>query len=186
MLASAGGNPYPFHYKISMSSEKLNILILHRLGNPKSGSPLFIQHLLFMLKEHEKNHNYLYHDAALDLPEYIQQTPFHAILLDVTFLCARWWPAHFSEIRKEYEFVKHSEAVKIAFPNDESRGSEVLDEWMVDWGVDVVFSVIHDHSKTIYPKYSAFGDVRHAYAGYIYDQLLNVEVISIHHHHYES
>ena len=69
--------------------DKLNILVLHRLGNPEI-APLFLRRHVFVLKEHFPEHNYIYHDSELPLPDCVRHGEFDAIVLDVTFLCLRW------------------------------------------------------------------------------------------------
>lgn len=119
-------------------------------------------------------HNYLYHDSALSIPEYVKQTRFDAILLDVTFLCARWaGESCFQKCLADYAFVADSDAVKLAFPQDEYDCHQLLDEWLCDWKVDVVFSVIASGWEVLYPRYHLVGDIRLGYTGYIDKTLLN-------------
>jgi hypothetical protein len=152
---------------------KLNILVLHSLGNPKL-APRFLAKHVFSLQENFPEHNYLYHDAALAIPEYVKQTRFDAILLDVTFLCARWaGGAYFKKRLADYAFVANSDAVKVAFPQDEYDCHQLLDDWMCDWKVDVVFSVIASGWDVLYPRYHLVGDIRLGYTGYIDETLLN-------------
>lgn len=155
--------------------DRLNILVLHRLGNPKL-APNFLYHHVFSLKNNFPDHNYIYHDTALSLPDYVHDTVFDAIILDVTFLCVRWSPvAVFTNIKNEYGFVKYSDAVKIAFPQDEYDCNELLDDWMCDWGVDVVFSVISSHWDVLYPQYHKVGCIKLGYTGYIDETLISME-----------
>lgn len=153
--------------------DKLNILVLHSLGDVEF-APLFLRHHVFLLQQNCKEHNYLYHDTALALPGYVCDTKFDIIILDVTFLCARWSaPKVFSKLIKEYQFVKNSDAVKIAFPQDEYDCNEILDEWMCDWNVDVVYSVISKHWDILYPKYHKKGDIRLGFTGYVTESLID-------------
>ena len=153
--------------------DKLNILILHSLGDIES-APLFLRHHVFLLHKNCPEHNYLYHDTALPLPSYLGETTFDLIILDVTFLCARWSaPKVLSRIKKEYEFVKYSDAVKIAFPQDEYDCNEILDEWMCEWNLDIVYSVISEHWDVLYPKYHKFGNIRLGFTGYVDESLID-------------
>lgn len=155
--------------------DKLNILVLHRLGNPKFVAHFLRQHV-FALKNCLPEHNYIYHDTTLPLPGYVRDTHFDAIILDVTFLCVRWLPvAVFAGIKEEYDFVKHSDSTKIAFPQDEYDCSELLDGWMCEWGIDVVFSVISSHWDVLYPQYNRVGSIKLGYTGYVDETLLSTE-----------
>ncbi|PKO28436.1 MAG: hypothetical protein CVU32_01110 [Betaproteobacteria bacterium HGW-Betaproteobacteria-5] len=153
--------------------DRLNILVLHCLGNPAL-APAFLNHHVFALRRNCPGHNYLYHDATLALPAYVAEQHFDAIVLDVSFLTARWVGSDFFEARKStYAFVRDSSAVKIAFPQDEYDCNELLDEWMCDWRVDVVFSVISSGWDVLYPRYHKLGDIRLGYTGYIDETLLD-------------
>ena len=154
--------------------DKLNILVLHSLGNPKT-APNFLRHHVFFLQENLPEHNYIYHDTAFALPEYVSATAFDAIILDVTFLCARWAePEQFESLKETYAFVQHSEAVKIAFPQDEYDCHILLDDWMCEWGVDVVYSVISSGWDLLYPRYHTIGEIRLGYTGYVSEAMLRM------------
>lgn len=153
--------------------DKLNILVLHGLGDPRLVSRLLLNHV-FSLLINFPEHNYLYHDSALSIPEYVKQTRFDAILLDVTFLWPRWFgEANFLKCLADYSFVAESDAVKLAFPQDEYDCHQLLDDWMYDWRIDVVFSVIASKWDVLYPRYHRVGDIRLGYTGYIDECLLN-------------
>jgi hypothetical protein len=155
--------------------DRLNILVLHSLGDPET-SPHFLRNHIFSLKVYFPDHNYVFHDTALPLPVYVRDTVFDAILLDVTFLCMRWAPAElFLSLKKSYDFVQHSDAVKIAFPQDEYDCNELLDDWMCDWGVDVVFSVMSSDWNILYPQYHKIGNIQLGYTGYVDESLIGME-----------
>lgn len=161
---------------MKLSLDKLNILVLHSLGDINA-VPFFLRHHVFILERNCSGHNYLYHDTALPLPQFIKDTPFDLIVLDVTLLCGRWLPVKtFDRLKSEYSFVKDSNAVKIAFPQDEYDCNELLDEWMCEWRVDIVYSVIAEHWDLIYPKYHKVGEIRLGYTGYIDETLMDVKV----------
>lgn len=154
--------------------DRLNILVLHSLGNPSTAADFLAKHV-YCLNRNLPNHNFLYHDAGLDLPEYAKETTFHAIILDVTFLWHRWAsPENFLQLKAAYDFVRQSDAIKIALPQDEYDCNELLDDWMCEWKVDVVVSVIAKHRDVLYPKYSRIGRIVLGYTGYVDDSLLSI------------
>ncbi|TLS76038.1 hypothetical protein FE236_07855 [Mariprofundus erugo] len=157
-----------------MSVDKLNILVLHRLGDPDVSSA-FLKNHVFALKNYFPENNYIYHDVDLSLPEYVRTAQFDVIVLDVTLLCARWaGEGEYMRIRQEYGFVRETTSVKIAFPQDEYDCSLLLDQWMCDWNVDVVYSVISEHWDVLYPEFSKRGEIRLGYTGYIDDSLADM------------
>jgi len=157
----------------SKMMDKLNILVLHNLGEPRLALRVLHKHV-FSLEEDFAEHNYLYHDSALKIPEYVKQARFDAILLDVSFLSARWFgEKRFRQQLADYAFVAEADAVKLAFPQDEYDCHQLLDDWMCDWKVDVVFSVIASGWDVLYPRYHRIGDIRLGYTGYIDEALSN-------------
>ncbi|HAW98220.1 MAG TPA: hypothetical protein DCX67_06775 [Opitutae bacterium] len=159
---------------------KLNILILHKLGDP-SISRVFLKKLVFFLREHSPEHNYLYHDVSFSFPESLRGIKFDAIVLDVTMLAQRWGRGDkFRKLKRDYQFVAESTALKIAFPQDDYDCHVLLDEWMIEWNVDVVFSVISSNWETLYPQFSRKGSIKLAYTGYLDDQLIRFPTQAFH------
>lgn len=149
------------------------ILVLYCL-DPQRSRLAFLRGLTFFLKEHAPEHNYVYHNARYDSPTAIAKTDFDAIILDVTFLALRWnTESEFARILKDYAFVKASRAVKIALPQDEYDCNEILDNWLTDWQIDTLFSVISSHHEILYPKYHRIGQIELGYTGYVPEQLID-------------
>ena len=132
-----------------------------------------VKDLEFLLPVNEPEHNYIIHDINLSYPKFLRDINFHAILLGPTFLCARYSPSFFKKILERYSFVKSSEAVKLAFPQDEYDCNQSLDDWMIDWGVDTVYSVISDHHDVLYPRYSKKGQIELSFTGFITEDLID-------------
>lgn len=171
VLLSGGTGSAPVRW---MEVSKLSFLILHKLGEPDR-APAFLQHLVFCLRTVFPDHLYLYHDISLPLPEYVRTVPFDGIVLDVTFLAMRWAPdAQFIGLKQQYEFVRHHKAVKIALPQDEYDCNELLDEWLVDWKVDHVFSVLSSNWQLLFPKYHKTGSIQLGHTGYVDESLLEI------------
>lgn len=155
--------------------DRLSILVLHSLGDP-ARTANFLTHHVFNLQRVLPHHVYVYHDVALPLPAYVKDARFDAIILDVTFLGARWLePEQFEQVKRAYTFVADHDAVKIAFPQDEYDCHELLDEWMCDWRVDLVFSVISSNWDVLYPRYHLQGEIALAYCGCIDDSLVAIK-----------
>lgn len=149
--------------------EPLNILILHRLGDPLVARDFLVKHT-YMLQRNCPENNLLYHDVDLPLPAFVKDVPFDAILFDVTVLCLRWAREDlFRGILSSLEFVRASTALKMAFPQDEYDCHLTLDEWMCDWNIDTVYSVLPEHAEVLYPAFSKAGDIRKAFTGYLND-----------------
>jgi glycosyltransferase involved in cell wall biosynthesis len=151
---------------------RLRILVLHGLGDP-SAAPVFLTKHVAALRAHYPEHEYVFHDTTVGSASELIGIGFDAVVLDVTLLAARWAEDNRLEaIKRDYAFIKDLQAVKVALPQDEYDCNAVLDEWMCEWNVDVVFSVIDGNWDVLYPKYSQAGTIRLAYTGYIDDSLL--------------
>lgn len=155
--------------------EPLNILVLHRLGDPLAAPDFLVKHTHLLRNYHPEN-NYLYHDVSLPIPEFVREEYFDAILLDVTLLCIRWAEDElFQEIISALDFVRHSSALKIAFPQDEYDCHLKLDNWMCSWNVDILYTVLPDHVSALYPQFSRQRTLRKAFTGYLDDKLFKAE-----------
>ena len=153
-------------------ADKLNILVLHQMGFPHLRRKAVFD-LEYMLPNYASQHNYIVHDCDLPLPEFIKDVKFHAIVLGPTFLCNRYTSKGFQDVLKTYDFIRESDAFKIAMPQDDYDCSEFLDNWMVSWKIDIVFSVLPKFIDILYPNYLAKdGIVKKAYTGYISDELV--------------
>ncbi len=152
--------------------DKLNILVLHRMGLPKRRRQAVID-LEYMFPDYASKNNYIVHDSYFKLPDYIKDLEFHAIILGPTFLCARYNPKILRKILKEYDFIKHSTSFKIAMPQDDYDCSLILENWILEWGVDLVYTVLPDYKNIIYPSYiKKGGEIKKAFTGYISNDLI--------------
>ena len=131
---------------------RLRILVLHGLGDP-SAAPVFLTKHVAALRTHYPEHEYVFHDTTVGSASELIGIGFDAVVLDVTLLAARWAEDNRLEaIKRDYAFIKDLPAVKVALPQDEYDCNAILDEWMCDWNVDVVFSVIDGNWDVLYPK----------------------------------
>ena len=151
----------------------ISVLILHRVGNP-SCAPRFLRSHAMSFAESIGAARCLFHDISLPLPAYVREATFDGVFLDVTMLGARWrGAAAYREVREHYAFVRDLNAVKIAFPQDEYDCHELLDEWLCEWRVDVVMSVLDRNHEVLYPKYLLQGRIEVGFTGYVDQRLLS-------------
>ncbi len=85
-------------------------------------------------------HRVVYWNAGYPVPRPIRELRVDALVLDNTLLVARWAPG-FEKRRASFAWVASSPALKLAFPQDEYNHAHVLDDWLDELGVDVVFSI---------------------------------------------
>ncbi len=112
------------------------------------------------------------HSIYMPVTQTLKRQRFDAIILDTTFLCWRWARPRnetFDWLLDTFEFVARSEAVKVAFPQDEYDHSEVLDDWLADWRVDLVCSVCFEHRNVFYKRTVNQAEIFEGLTGYIDD-----------------
>ena len=67
-----------------------------------------------------------------------------------------------------FDWLADVDALKIAFPQDEYNHAHVLDDWLADLGVDVVFSVFGpEHRELLYPRLGARARFEQCLTGYV-------------------
>ncbi len=151
--------------------DRLNILVLHMMGDPRYWRTA-VEDLEYMLPTYAPHHNYIVHAVEYPLPDYIKDIQFDGIVLGPTFLCCRHTKL-LQKILPVYDFIRTSDAFKIAMPQDDYHRSAILDRWMVDWNVDLVYSVCPDHWSILYPNYIKKGTIKLGYTGYISNSWIN-------------
>jgi hypothetical protein len=154
----------------------LKVLVMHSLGDPKKASSFLINHVAALIKYYPE-HSYVYHDTTTNSPDSLTGVHFDAIVFDVTFWTARWAEDNrMIRLKIDYAFIKDTQAIKIALPQDEYDCSEILDRWLCEWKIDVVFSVIDGYWDILYPNYSKMGKIKLGYTGYIDNTLLSYKI----------
>ena len=113
------------------------------------------------------SHEIVYWNAGYSVPRAIRRLEVDAVILDNTLLVARWAP-EFPARRPTFDWLADVSALKIAFPQDEYNHAHVLDDWLADLGVDVVFSVFGpEHRELLYPRLGARARFEKCLTGYV-------------------
>ncbi len=98
---------------------KLNILVLHAMGDFSSARKTSKDHAL-CFQRYAPTHNYVYHDVNAPVTTAVQKIRFHAIILDTTALCIRYYRPRdlFLTEKERYRFLANADAIRVAFPQD--------------------------------------------------------------------
>ena len=110
-----------------------------------------------------------YFNAAWGAPSWLRSAGFEAVVLHTTLLCVRWsnW---FPAMKWNLRWIADFGGATLAFPQDEYDHSEVLDEWLEELKVDVVFSNFEvAERRSIYPRLSDSGRFQKVFTGYVDD-----------------
>ena len=120
-----------------------------------------------VLEASATRHEVVYWNAGYSVPRAIRRLDLDAVILDNTLLVARWAP-EFAIRRPTFDWLADVGALKIAFPQDEYNHAHVLDNWLADLGVDVVFSVFGpEHRELLYPRLGATARFEKCLTGYV-------------------
>ncbi len=143
------------------------ILYLHAEAEPMR--PTTVQHLRFL--DHSLTpHDVLRWNAAHGVPRWVRDYPFDVVLLHYSVLCMRW-EAPFERWRSSLDWIRDSDAVRLAMPQDEYVCAHTLDEWLDSLRLDCVFSVLDQrHWSTLYPRTSARTRMERSYTGFVDDR----------------
>jgi hypothetical protein len=149
----------------------MHILILHANGGIEATRRTSLNHSFCLLK-YAPQHSYTFHTFRQPVTERLRSTKFDVIILDTTFLCWRWAKPRklwLDRILEQFSFIGASDAVKIAFPQDEYDHSEYLDEWLAAWNVDLIYSVCFDHREIFYKRAALRAEIVQGLTGYVDD-----------------
>jgi len=131
--------------------DRWRILVLYWHDPTEGDLRLAIQQHLHVLDVDQERFEVLYYNTFEAAPAWLKNVNFDAIVLHTTFLGGRW-RASFYTWKWELRWIKEANCVKIALPQDEYDHSEILDEWLYELGVSVIFSCFgEEHYPALYP-----------------------------------
>src|SRR5262245_2012633 len=149
---------------------RLNILVLHAMGDFSGARKTSKDHAL-CFRRYAPMHSYLYHDVTAPVTTALRQIEFHAIILDATALCIRYYRPRelFLTEKERYRFLGESDAVRVALPQDDYDHSELLDQWLDEYRTDIVYTPVWPHRALLYPRMMRRGELLEALTGYVND-----------------
>ncbi len=147
------------------------ILVLYWHPKPMKTIRAAIKHHLYALESSEANHSVIYYNAAAGAPAWLRHADFDAVILHTTLLCLRWSDL-FDGLKGNLSWIRDLECLKIAMPQDEYDHSEILDEWLHDWGVSVICTTFDpDQRPLLYPILHDQATFCRVFTGYIDETL---------------
>jgi len=148
----------------------MRILILHDLIPLRQLRRQLLNQTFFFLKYCSGIQPVL-HANGDPIDESIKTGDYDAIFLDVSFLCWRW-ASPFELVEKfteDYAWLADHPAPKFAFPQDDYDRHAVLDDWMIRWKVDSIFTPLPDFADVLYPRASKTAKIRPFLTGFVDD-----------------
>ena len=154
-----------------MPTNPKQILVLWWNHTPASQTRLTIFHHLHALDESPVPHRIIYYNAFIPLPEWFKEIKFDAIIFHYSYVAVRFAPDYWSTWKQKMDWIADWDCLKIAIPQDEYDQSQVLDEWLDEWGVSVVFSCFEGKNvDIIYPIMSQKATFYYCFTGYIHQE----------------
>jgi hypothetical protein len=148
----------------------MRILILHDLIPLRQLRRQLLNQAFFFLKYCTGIQPVL-HAYGDPIDESIKTGDYDAIFLDVSFLCWRW-ASPFELVEKfteDYAWLADHPAPKFAFPQDDYDRHAVLDDWMIRWKVDSIFTPLPGFAEVLYPRASKTAKIRPFLTGFVDD-----------------
>lgn len=146
------------------------ILVLYRHPPGYDMRPAIESHL-HALDLEPRDDELHYHNAYEESPPaWLRRLEFDAVVLHTTFLTMRW--DALSRFKWRYRWVANLTCPKLAIPQDEYDHSEILDEWLFDWGVtDVFTNFAVEERSLIYPILCSRARFHECLTGYVDEEL---------------
>jgi hypothetical protein len=149
----------------------LDVLWLYELAdiNPRRSTHLAA---LRTLGHSLANHRVVPWNCWHRVPKHIRNTHFDLIVLDHNLLAIRV-REDFPLRRGWLDWVSETNAIRVAMPQDEYLWTAILEEWLHDLDVQVIFSAFGpEHANRLYPSLCGRVAFEHSFTGYLYDSLL--------------
>jgi hypothetical protein len=142
------------------------ILVLYEHSRLHGMRATVHDHLRVLDSPGSPNH-IIYFNALLGAPGWLRRLKFDVVILHTLLLCRRW-DASFGSWKKHLDWVGDLACLKIAVPQDEYNHSEILDEWLHEWGVSVIFSNFDAaQRRVLYPIMHDKARFYECFTGYI-------------------
>ena len=154
---------------------KLNIMVIHAIDQLAQSRPTTLRNL-WAFEKHCDNARFYYHYFEDAISAALCSIPFDVVILDTTFLCMRWARprSYFNDVKAKYYWLAGSNAVILAFPQDDYDHAHILDDWLADYGVAKVYSACPKYGDILYPRMWKAGRVGHILTGYIDDDDISI------------
>lgn len=113
---------------------------------------LAVRQHLHALEAGPMRHQILYWNAFYGIPSWrkLVGPQLDAVLLHTTLLCNRWnEPGYFQALKEKLGWVRELDCPKVALPQDEYDHADILDEWLHELGVTVVFSNFDEPTRNL-------------------------------------
>lgn len=145
---------------------RLNVLVIHRMGPPQNRREAVIR-LENMISEVRGDLNVFEQDADLPVSRSVRSVPFDLVVLGPTFLSSRGVRRVLDRAIGDYRDIVAAAAYRVALPQDDYDSTALLEEWLMEWRADVVYTVLPSRKAMLYPRLQHLTEIRTGFTGYI-------------------
>ncbi|MCL4296062.1 MAG: hypothetical protein KJ077_10060 [Anaerolineae bacterium] len=162
-----------------MSTNPKRILVIYYNPYSLDHTRLTIIQHLRTLEASDVKHDITYYNAfddypsgqlgeeSLAAPPWVHETTFDAVILHYSFLAFHWDAMALYRWKRLFSWIGELDGLKIAIPQDEGDHAGLLDEWLFEWGVSVIFSVHYTPEGPLYPLMRNYAAIYPCLPGYI-------------------
>lgn len=155
------------------------ILIVYYLSDGAESGRVTVQQHLHALRYCRVEHEIIYFNAFDIAPNYAEidnqpeippdllEKAFDVVLFHYTFLAFRTIGHYFSRWKQQFEWLNTYEALRIAIPQDEGNFAGLLDDWLYELNVQIIFSVHYSPDGPLYPIMRKYARIYPCLPGYI-------------------
>lgn len=163
-----------------MIARKLKLLVIYyHAAPPEETRNTIISHLR-VLEASDVDHDITYYNTHDDVPDWTKidiaspmarptqlSDSYDAIILHYTFLSNRTLGLPFYKWKREFDWIKTINGLKVALPLDEGSFPGTLDDWLFELGVSIIFSVHYTDDRPLYPLMRSCAEIYPCIPGYI-------------------
>lgn len=169
------------------------ILMLYAQQGSLDDLRLTIKHHLLVLENSDVKHDITYFNAIAEhsaepwlwdndkitptIPDALQDKEFDVVILHYSFLGYRTIGWHHVKWKQCYDWLADLTCLKIAIPQDEFSQAAILDEWLFDWGIKVIFSTQYRPETPLYPIMRQYAEITRILPGYIDENATQAKTI---------
>jgi hypothetical protein len=117
-----------------------NVLIVY--GQTQFPQRVSVADHLYSFRRYSRGRVFYLNLAAREIPRWLPRVPFDLIVWHTSFLSLRWAPEVFEEARRRAQRLKAIDAPSVALPQDEFIHTDVVCDFLEEFGVGAVCSVV--------------------------------------------
>jgi hypothetical protein len=121
--------------------EMANILIVYYYKSEYPIRATSADHLYCFENYAGREHNCFYLNVAVrNVPRYLKEIKFDLVIYATLFFSLRWDRQAFKQMLKDVSALRDWGRVKVAMPQDEFLNTDLLSDFIGEFGIDIIFS----------------------------------------------